>query len=148
MYWREVTTEDELKEYIEFEQSVFQPNDWLPFETYKQLMEEHKLRIFLLTVDMGRQQIRQPHTLGSFNAFVSESIAYMGGFAIGNSQRGFRLSRKLMDKLIEEFGQYEITCKTNPKDTIMRKVLTRGGFTNKLDKFEEGRIWSYWSRMP
>lgn len=148
MYWREVSTLEELNEYIVFEQSIFPPKDWLPFNTYRQLIEEEGLRIFLLTIERGRRKNRHPETIGSFNVFISNGIAYMGGFAIGKTQRGFRLSRKLMDKLIEEFGNYEIVCKTYPKDPVMRHILTQAGFVNKLDKFEKGAIWSYWNRFP
>ena len=148
MFWREVTTPAELEEYVDFEQTVFPSADWLTFNDYELWMEQKGLRIFLLTVNHGIQQRRTPAIVGSFNVFVEDNVAYMGGFATGLEQRGFRLTRKLMDKLLEEFGKYEIVCKTHPKDYIMKKVLTRGGFTNKLDKFEKGRIWSYWSRLP
>lgn len=111
-------------------------------------MGERGLRIFLLTTETGYSPNRTPVTIGSFNVFVENSIAYMGGFAIGGAQRGFRLSRLLITKLIEEYGRYEIVCKTNPTDQIMRKVLIRGGFKNKVDRFENKKLWSYWSCLP
>ena len=146
MYWREVLSPSELEEFVEFEQQVFPAADWLTLEEYNRFIEERNLRIFLLTVDKGMQQRRYPNIVGSFNCFIDNDIAYMGGFSIGLEQRGFRLSYRIIDKLIEEYGNYEIVCKTHPKDRIMQRVLTRGGFTNKLDKFENGTVWSYWSR--
>lgn len=148
MYWQEVGSPSDLDDYVKFEQLVFPTEDWTTFSGYEKLIEMRGLRIFLLMIDYGKSWARVPTIVGSFNVFIDNEVAFMGGFALGKAQRGFRLSRQLTNKLIQEFGHYPIICKSKPKDPVMKKVLNRVGFTNKLDRFENGKIWSYWSRLP
>ncbi|NJO65682.1 MAG: hypothetical protein HC836_48690 [Richelia sp. RM2_1_2] len=95
MYWREVSTPSELEEYIAFEQLTFSVEDWSRFEDYDVWMEEKGLRIFMLTTETGYLPNRNPVIVGSFNVFVEDNVAYMGGFAIGKAQRGFKIKSKI-----------------------------------------------------
>lgn len=133
---------------MQFEQSIFDKPDWSTLDEYTNWIEERGLKIFLLLNDTVVGTSRTPKIIGSFNVFVENNIAYMGGFALTKNKRSLGLSKTLSDKLIEEYGDYSILCKTNPLDGAMRSVLTKKGFTNKLDKFENGKIWSYWVRKP
>lgn len=148
MYWRIVSTTEHLIEYINFEKSVFDKCDWSTQHEYEKWIYERGLKIFLLTNDRVVGKQRTPVILGSFNVFMEGNVAFMGGFSVVRKKRGYGLSKTLLDKLISEYGDYYIFCKTNPKDRIMKRVLLGGNFKNTLDKFEDGRVWCYWLRNP
>ncbi len=143
MIWKEVTTPAELENYIEFEHESFSVEYWGRYEDYDNWIDTLGLKIHLLVDEQDENVI-----IGSFNVLVKGETAYMAGFAVNSGRRGFRLSRKLMNKLLKEYGKYQIICKTNPKDFKIRRVLSGYDFQNSIDKFENGKLWSYWSRNP
>lgn len=140
MHWEELTKVKELDELIQFEKSVYPPEDLSPAEDYWKWMQTGEMRIFLLKI--------KTKIVGTFQTLPHGDKIYMGGFAVAPEYQERGISNTVMKKLLEEFGDKPIICKTKAEYIPMRKVLLNAGFENNLDRFEEGRLWSWWVKMP
>lgn len=137
MFWDIVNTPTKVLEYVNFEKRNFGEEQSLMPEEYMNIIQKHTLTIHVFR-DMKRKII------GSFQIFWIEDKLHMSGFAIEKAHRGTVITDTVMRKLIHDYGKDTINCKTEPKYLPMRKLLERHGWENKIDEFEDGKLWSHW----
>lgn len=138
MIWDEITDKQGVKDLVLFEKSIYDEEDLTTPAEYNEWRESRNLRIFLL-------RDKYKNIMGSYQVFNDNGKCFMSGFAIAKQHRETHIADTLMRNLIHTFGGKEIICKTGPKNIQMRNVLKRNGWENKLDKFENGVLWLWWS---
>jgi len=138
MIWDEADSVAKLQELVMYEATIYSNEDLSSVEDYLKWITENGLRICLFR-DMNKQII------GTYQTFKNDGKVYMAGFSVAKAHRGTHVAETVMRKLIRLHGDEEIVCKVRPDNIPMRRFLIRNGWENKLDKFEAGELWMWWT---
>ena len=139
MEWKTITS-DNLKELVEFDQQVHPKQDWVIPAEYKFWIKQG-LKIFVLVND--------DRIIGCYQILEKGNEIVFHGFGVIPEMRNQGYGQHLMDKIIQDYHNKTIACKTRPNNTAMKKLLDNNQFINKMDEIVEGgEYWSWWIRQP
>lgn len=140
MDWDRIDQIDEIIKLIEFEQRVHPKRDWVTAKEYDFWLKRG-LKIYVLKKE-------EDEYIGIFQILDEEDEVFFHGFAVSPDYQGKGYGQVLMDHMVEEYGHKNITCKTRPDNHIMKSLLTKNGFANKLDEIlDGGEYWTWWTKL-